>query len=312
MKKILVTGGAGFIGSHLCDLLIQKNYNVGVIDNFSYGKREFLPKNGNLELYEADIRDQQKVKYVIQSFQPEMIYHLAALHHIPTCEQKPTEALSINIEGTQNILDAAVQIESLKKLILASSGAVYEIVDTLLLEDSTPTMPYDIYSVSKLTCEYLLRLWVKKNNKKGYVARIFNTIGGRETNDHLVPDIISQLKNGKETIELGNLEPKRSYIDVRDTSKGILSIGELDNEKNFEIFNVGREDEFNVKEIASMLGIIYGAPFIIKQNEGRIRKVDRKKQQASIEKLRSNTGWQPVYSVEDGLKYALDFTLTQN
>jgi len=312
MKKILVTGGAGFIGSHLCDLLIEKKCKVCVIDNFSYGKKEFLPKNGGLELYEADIRDQQRVNEIIQSFQPEVIYHLAALHHIPTCEQKPTEALSINIEGTQNILDAAGKMDGLKKIVLASSGAVYEIVDTLLLEDSTPTVPYDIYSVSKLTCEYLLRLWSNKNNKKAYVARIFNTIGGRETNDHLVPDIISQLKNGKETIELGNLEPKRSYIDVRDTSKGILSIGELGTEKDFEIFNVGREDEFNVKDIASMLGTIYGTPFIIKQNEGKMRKVDRKKQQASIEKLRSKTGWQPGYSVADGLKYALDFTLSQN
>jgi UDP-glucose 4-epimerase len=312
MEKILVTGGAGFIGSHLCDLLIGKNYKVGIIDNFSYGKREYLPRNGNFELYEADIRDQQKVKEIIYTFEPRIIYHLAALHHIPTCEQKPKEALSINIEGTQNILDTASKLDDLNKVILASSGAVYEIVDTLLLEDSTPTVPYDIYSVSKLTCEYLLRLWAKKNNKKGYVARIFNTIGGRETNDHLVPDIISQLKNGKDAIELGNLEPKRSYIDVRDTSKGILSIGELNSEKDFEIFNVGREDEFNVKEIASMLGEIYGSSFAIKQNEGRIRKVDRKKQQASIEKLRSNTGWQPEYSVADGLKYALDFTLNHN
>lgn len=312
MKKILVTGGAGFIGSHLCDLLIGKKYKVGIIDNFSYGKREFLPKNEKFELYEADIRDQQKVKEIIYAFQPVMIYHLAALHHIPTCEKRPTEALSINIEGTQNILDAASRIDELSKVVLASSGAVYEIVDSLLLEDSTPTIPYDIYSVSKLTCEYLLRLWATKNNKKGYAARIFNTIGGRETNDHLVPDIISQLKSGKEAIELGNLEPKRSYIDVRDTSKGILSIGELNSEKDFEVFNVGREDEFNVREIASMLGKIYGSPFSIKQSEVRIRKVDRKKQQASIEKLRNNTGWQPEYSVADGLKYALDFTMNQN
>src|SRR5918994_628584 len=118
MKKILVTGGAGFIGSHLCDLLIQKNYDLAVIDNFSYGKRDFLPKNKNLTVFDADIRDQQKMKDIIGSFHPGTIYHLAALHHIPTCEQKPTEALTINIDGTQNILDAASALDELEKIVL--------------------------------------------------------------------------------------------------------------------------------------------------------------------------------------------------
>lgn len=213
MQKIIVTGGAGFIGSHLVDLLLADSHQVLVLDNFSYGKKQFLPVEHNLlSVAEGDITDKEFVSEQIKGFEPEIIFHLAALHHIPTCENKPDEALKINIEGTQHVLNAAATCAALKKIVFASSGAVYDIVDTPLLENQTPTIPYDIYSVSKLSGEYLLRLWANKFGKQALVARIFNTIGGRETNAHLVPEIVEQLLGGKSAIELEILNPKEAIL----------------------------------------------------------------------------------------------------
>jgi UDP-glucose 4-epimerase len=309
-KKIIVTGGAGFIGSHLVDLLLADNHTVLVIDNFSYGKREFLNTNNPLlTICEGDITNKDFITESIRAFEPEIIFHLAALHHIPTCENMPDVALKINIEGTQHILNAASNLNSLRQIVFASSGAVYDIVDTPLLENSTPTIPYDVYSVSKLSGEYLLRLWANKYNKKAVVARIFNTIGGRETNAHLVPEIIEQLLDGKDTVELGNLEPLRSYIDTRDTSSGIYAISKVNLDNNFEVFNIGREDEFNVKEIVELLSASYGAEIKIVQSPARMRKVDRVKQQASLLKTQQLIGWSPKFSVKDGLGYAYQFAL---
>lgn len=307
-KSVVVTGGAGFIGSHLVDLLLNAGYTVTVLDNFTYGKRSFLDYNhASLTIAEADITNADAVRHVINQANPEIIYHLAALHHIPTCENNPDEALRINIEGTQNILNTAAQLTNLQRIVFASSGAVYDIIDSPLLEDQTATVPYDIYSVSKLSGEYLMRLWANKFGKQALVARIFNTIGGRETNAHLVPEIVQQLLDGKKTIELGNLEPKRSYIDVRDTSAGLFVLGSCNHSKSFDVVNLGREDEFNVREIVDMLQVAHSNPISIVQSAARMRKVDRIKQLASMSKMKSITGWQPEYSVLQGIQYAYEF-----
>lgn len=306
--KIIVTGGAGFIGSHLVDILLSKGNQVLVADDFSYGKRDFLETaNPLLHIAEGDITSASFVQDIFSSFQPDLVFHLAALHHIPTCENKPDIALRINVEGTQHILNAAAKTEQLKRIVFASSGAVYDIINDPLLEESTPTIPYDVYSVSKLSGEYLMRLWAHKFGKQAIVARIFNTIGGRETNAHLVPEIVDQLLAGKSTIELGNLEPKRSYIDARDTSAGLYALGMMAHDTSFDVFNLGREDEFNVKEIVEMLADAHGSSVLIEQSVSRMRKVDRIKQQASMHKMKTIAKWQPTYTVAEGIRYAYDF-----
>ena len=304
--KVLITGGAGFIGSHLLDKLIAEQHEICVLDNFSYGKNKYLPQEG-FRLVEGDITNKETVHQCFLEFQPNLVFHLAALHHIPTCENKPDEALKINVEGTQHILNAAKEIDQLQRIVFASSGAVYDIVDQALLEDSTPTVPYDVYSVSKLSGEYLMRLWSNKYGKQAIVGRIFNTIGGRETNDHLVPEIITQILSGKQTIELGNLDPKRSYIDARDTSSALFHLGFYNTNKRFDVFNIGREDEFDVKDIVTFLGQAHGHSIHIEQVASRMRKVDRKRQLASIEKIYKETGWSPIHSVAEGILYAYQF-----
>ena len=149
MNNFLVTGGAGFIGSHLVDLLLADGQRVAVLDNFSYGKRAYLPINhSNLTVFTGDLLDTAFVRSVFEAFRPEIVYHLAAIHHIPTCERQPAIALRTNVEGSEILFDHA-RAFNVTTVVFASSGAVYEILDGQLQEDSSAAVPHDIYSISK-------------------------------------------------------------------------------------------------------------------------------------------------------------------
>ena len=304
--KIFITGGCGFIGSHLVDLCLKNKFEVCVYDNLSYGKKEFLPLDqGRMTFVGGDILNKRLLSNTVFKFQPSVIFHLAAIHHIPTCERNPVKALNVNIEGTQNVLDASMDSASVKRIILASSGAVYDTVDGPLNENSTKVIPNDIYSVSKLTGEYLLRLTTRRTPIQGVVARIFNCIGSRETNAHLVPDIIQQIKNGNREIKLGNLTPKRSYIHVKDTAEGLFALFNGDIAEKFEIFNIGTETEHSVIDIITAISEILQKDFSPISVPAKKRIIDRPGQRADLNKVRSQIKWGPKRNLKDALLEAL-------
>ncbi|REJ82293.1 MAG: NAD(P)-dependent oxidoreductase [Bacteroidetes bacterium] len=305
MKKAVITGGAGFIGSHLSDILLANAFKVCVIDNFSLGRTDFLQNdNPNLEVAEADILDYAAISDIMIRFQPEIVFHLAALHHIPTCENEPAKAIVINISGSENVFMAS-KASGVKKVVLASTGAVYSTDFSELLEDSTPATPIDVYSISKFAAENLLEMHVRRNHFQGVSCRIFNTIGPRETNRHLVPDILDQLQDGPVSISLGNLDTKRSYIHVRDTAMGIFRTGTCSHEKAYEVFNLGSPEEYSVLDLVKIIGKIHGHKIEVIQDPARMRKNDRKNQKANISKAKGMTGWKPEHSVEQALAEAL-------
>ena len=305
-NKIFITGGCGFIGSHLVDLCLKKNCEVCVYDDLSYGKKGFLPLDqGQVTFIVGDILDTKHLCNVVLEFQPSVVFHLAAIHHIPTCERNPVKALNVNIEGTQNVLDASIDSGSVRRFILASSGAVYDTVDGPLNENTTKAVPNDIYSVSKLTDEYLLRLVTKKTAIQGVVARIFNCIGSRETNAHLVPEIIQQIKNGNREIRLGNLTPKRSYIHVKDTAEGLFSLFNGDIAEKFEIFNIGTDTEHSVIDIISAISEILQKDFNPVSVTAKKRIVDRPGQRADLNKIRHQLNWAPKRDLKEALSEAL-------
>lgn len=304
MPTILITGGAGFIGSHLTELLLSQGNTVVVLDNFSYGKKFYL-NSGNpaLVIHEADILDQKTVLGIFEKHKPETVFHLAAIHHIPTCEQKPELALRTNIEGTENVILAAQSVQ-VKKFVFASSGAVYEIVDHELREDETPVVPHDIYSITKRSGEDLIRLYAERKVFKAVCCRLFNTVGAHETNAHLVPDILQQVLQNKTEIALGNLTPLRSYIHVQDVAEAFAAIGSRNYTNDFEAFNVGTELEHSVADILQLIAEISGKKLSAFQHPDRIRKVDRHRQQASLKKTISMTGWSPKRTLKEALNDA--------
>ena len=305
-SRVAITGAAGFIGSRLLPILLSAGIRCCGIDNLS-SRCEPPRADGNLEFHIEDILDSERIWAIVNSFRPEVIVHLAAIHHIPTCEQNPSKALDVNIVGFQNILSIAERTKC-SRVILASSGVVYDWYEGPLNEDLTPIKERDIYSLSKITNEHQLTFWRDRSKGTGIVARLFNTIGRNDPNAHLIPDILRQLtSNGRRvTVKLGNLKPRRDYIYVDDVAEALARIVRSRDLHGFECFNIGTGAEYDVETLVENIASLKGVAVDIEVDASRIRTVDRPSQVADIRKATSRLGWRPQYNLQDALRMTLD------
>jgi UDP-glucose 4-epimerase len=301
--RVLITGGAGFIGSAITPALIKKNYEIFVLDNLSFGNRKFIDiPDSNFFL--ADIRDSRKVKDIIRQIQPEIVVHLAAVHFIPYCNEHPFESADINIRGTMNILNALKGLSSLKKLFFASTAAVYPIADVAVNENHE-VLPQDIYGLSKLTGEHLCREFNIETGIDTIVCRFFNAFGPNETNPHLIPEIEKQLRDGLRTIKLGNLTPKRDFIHTYDMASAVERLLQLKN-LGYDTFNLGRGIEYSVVEIVEAFERQLKEKISIEVDPAKVRKVEREHLLSDVSKLMNLAGWKPVWSIDDGIGNLVD------
>jgi UDP-glucose 4-epimerase len=299
-KRILVTGGAGFIGWRCCEQLSADGHSVAVLDNLSVGLP--MQTDSSYETVEGDVRDADKAIALAQRFKPDTIIHLAAVHHIPTCEKKRAYALDANVIGTEIMLEAAEK-SGAETFVLASSGAVYDWKDGPLNESATPLWPCDNYALSKLTNEGQLRFWSERTGASARVCRIFNTIGHDDPNAHLIPDILNQLfrADGKATIALGNLAPRRDYIHAKDTACGVAAVAAAASADKFDIFNVGSGKDASVEELVRMIGAAMSVEIDIVQDQSRVRRVDRMSQLADVSKISQQLGWSAKISLKEAV-----------
>jgi len=300
--KVLITGGAGFIGSAVVPAIMNDGYDVFVLDNLSFGNREFISVKDD-HFFLADIRDELMVKKIIRKLQPELIIHLAAIHFIPYCNQHPYEAADINIRGTMNILNAAREIRTLKRLFFASTAAVYPIEDKALKETHR-LHPMDIYGLTKLTGEHLCHEFYLETGVDTIICRFFNAFGPNETNPHLIPEIESQLRKGLRTIKLGNLTPKRDFIHTYDMASAVRKLITME-KMGYDIYNLGRGIEYSVVEIVEAFERQIKEKVNIEVDPGKIRKVEREHLLADVSKLK-NIGWEPEWGIDDGVKNLIE------
>jgi UDP-glucose 4-epimerase len=296
--KVLVTGGAGFIGSAVVPALKKEGYDVYVYDNLSFGNREFIDVPDS-HFFLQDIRDAGKVEEVLTLLKPDMVVHLAAVHFIPYCNQHPYEAADINIRGTMNVLNACKKTNSLKKIFFASTAAVYPICDVAVNEGHT-LLPLDIYGLTKLTGEHLLKEFHLETGIDTIVCRFFNAFGPNETNPHLIPEIEKQLRAGQRTISLGNLTPKRDFIHTYDMAAAVCKLISLKN-TGYDTFNLGRGIEYSVVEIVEAFERKLKEKINIVVDPARVRKVEREHLLADVSKLKKVAGWEPVWGIDEGI-----------
>jgi UDP-glucose 4-epimerase len=297
--KILVTGGAGFIGSAVIKKLQESDHQIFVIDNLSFGNKSFIsiPEN---QFYQIDIRDGGAMEAALQEIKPEIVLHLAAVHFIPYCNQHPFESADINIRGTMNLLNAMKSCGTVNQYLFASTAAVYPIIDEAITEDSEKK-PMDIYGLSKLTGEELSQKFYNETNIATIICRFFNAFGPNETNPHLIPEIQQQVNDGLRTIKLGNLNPKRDFIHTSDMANAIDAL--LTHvKKGVEIFNLGRGIEYSVSEVVQAFEKLLNEPIKIEVDPARVRKVERMHLLSDNSKLTSYTGWIPQVSLEEGIQ----------
>jgi UDP-glucose 4-epimerase len=296
----MVIGGAGFIGSHLVDTLIENKNKVIVFDDFSRGSREYLSSSQKLIVEKGSILEKDKLASIIKKHKPELIYHLAAEHFIPSCENFPSSAIRINIEGTQNVLDACKN--KVDKLIFTSTGAIYSPKITNALNENSEIITGDIYGITKKTCEDFIKYHCEKGRGKIIIARLFNAVGLRETNPHLLPEIMDQIKNGLRHIKLGNLYPKRDYIHVKDISEALFSLADVSIDRNCEAYNIGSGKEYTVEEIVKICAEVISEDILVESVPEKRRKYDRPNQLADISKIKSMSGWFPRRSLRQAIE----------
>ncbi|MBK6774466.1 MAG: NAD(P)-dependent oxidoreductase [Flavobacteriales bacterium] len=297
-KKVLITGGAGFIGSALSKHLQEEGHEVFVLDNLSFGRRGLAGVPDN-RFFKVDIRDRAATQQVMDDTRPNIVLHLAAVHFIPYCNQHPAEAADININGTINVLEAAGSKGSVEQVFVASTAAVYPIADGAMSEVHA-TGPMDIYGTTKLATEKLASEFHLRTKVPVIVGRFFNAFGPNETNPHLFPEIQKQVLGGARTLKLGNLDPKRDYIHTEDMSRAMSSLLGM-GQTGIGTFNIGRGIEYSVREIVEAFERQLGDKLTIEVEQARVRKVERMHLLADVRKLKSATGWVPKWDIDQGV-----------
>lgn len=303
MTKVLITGGAGFIGSALISYLQKLGHEVSVIDNLSFGNRDYI-KLADKDFYTLDILDYEKVEQAVCKINPDWIIHLAAIHFIPYCNQNPFESANINVRGTLNLLRAAKKLSGLKKVFFASTAAVYPISNQPLSEN-TILNPLDIYGLSKLAGEHLLNEFYLETQIPAVICRFFNAFGPNETNPHLIPEIQRQVNSGSRLIQLGNLEPKRDFIHTLDMARAVYMLLEKF-DCGIDIFNLGSGQEYSVVDVVRAFERQLGESISIQVDPARVRKVERMHLLADISKLQAFINWKPEINLDDGIKTLID------
>ena len=294
---ILVTGGSGFIGAALVRRLLAEDEHVLVVDNFQTAGRERLPTDPRLRVVEADIRHRDRVMEIFRQSSPDEVIHLAALHFIPYCDEHPLETLEVNGQGTRNVVEASAAAH-VTRMLLASSGAVYPVSDATSQED-LPLGPVDVYGYSKWMAEALLEHICRAHGLTGVALRLFNVYGPAETNPHVIPHIVDEIKGGG-PIHLGNLESRRDYIFVEDAVETIdrVRAARID---GYSVFNVGTGSTRSVREIVRAFekGLDRGVE--VRSAACLVRQIDRPSLCADPSSLKNLLRWTPGTTLEEGI-----------
>lgn len=303
--RVMITGGAGFVGKQLVRSL-KDRAEVLVADLLRYGTPDWLEgEPDGFAFRRVDIRDAAATHALIDDFAPDVIVHLAAIHYIPECDNDPANAVATNVAGTVNLLAACAPGT---RFVFASSGAVYRPDEAAHRELDSVVEPVDIYGYTKQQGEVYLRALAASRNLSGVIVRLFNVIGPGETNPHLLPAIVVQLRENPEAIYLGNTWPKRDYIDVLDAAGGFAAaaLGTAPEPGQCEVVNLGSGQQYSVDEIVDRMRSVLGLNFEVRQDERRMRAVDRPFLGADISRIRDTFGWSPQHQLDETLKRMWD------
>lgn len=306
MKKILVTGADGFIGSHLTEELVRKGYSVKAFAFYNsfnnWGWLDSLDKNimQNVEVFTGDIRDPHGVKKAMNGCNA--VFHLAALIGIPFSYHSPDAYVDTNIKGTLNVLQASRELE-LERVLVTSTSEVYGTAQYVPIDEKHPFQGQSPYSATKIGADRLAESFYRSFNLPVSIVRPFNTYGPRQSARAVIPTIISQLLAGKEEIKLGSLTPTRDFNYVKDTANGFISIYESDKTIGEEI-NIATGVEISIGDIAKELIAQINSSAKIICDEERIRpeKSEVNCLLGSNEKIYRLTDWKPQWMLKSGIE----------
>ena len=298
-SRILVTGGAGFIGSEVVKQLIKKNAIVTVLDNFSSGKKQYLPKKSKkLKIIKGNITDEKIVAKTVKD--QDFVIHLAALPFIPDSFYYPADFFNVNTIGSINLLWKSIQSKTVTRFVHISTSEVYGTAQHIPMDENHPTSPHSTYAVSKLAGDRVAFTLHKENGFPVVIIRPFNSYGPNYTQPYIIPEIMNQLLNGNKELMLGNIDAVRDFTFVSDTADAIIR--SLNSKKTIgEIINVGSGSEISIGELALKIAKIAKRKIKIRYDESRERPYDVNRLICNNKKAKRLLDWKTKITMDVGL-----------
>lgn len=310
MKKVLVTGADGFIGSHLTEELVKKGYEVKAFvfyNSFNtWGWLDTLSDDimKHVEIFQGDVRDPNGVKQAMKGC--EAVFHLAALIAIPFSYHSPDTYVDTNIKGTLNVLQAAREYGV--RVLVTSTSEVYGTAQYVPIDEKHPFQGQSPYSATKIGADRLAESFYRSFDLPVTIVRPFNTYGPRQSARAVIPTIILQLLAGKSEIKLGSLTPTRDFNYVKDTAHGFIAMYESDRTIGQEI-NIATQHEISIGQLAEELirQIKPDAKIICDEQRLRPEKSEVNRLLGCNQKIMELTDWKPQYTFEQGLAETIEF-----
>ena len=306
MSKVLVTGGAGYIGAHVCDVLHANGYQVRIFDDFSNGLKRRLDDRFT-DLHEGDITDRAAVLAAVQGV--DSVIHLAAKKAVGESVTNPLKYYSVNVGGTLNLL-AAMSVHGVKKLVFSSSAAVYSPNDKPAIDENDPKVPLSPYGATKLLSEELISKVSQAESISAISLRYFNVIGsarieyGDNSKENLVPKVFAAYKRGDRPEIYGDDYPTkdgtciRDYIHVGDLAEAHLAaLKKVEKELVDQAYNVGSGTGYTVKEIIDQMSKTMGVDLNPKFSPRRPG--DSAQLIGSVIKIERDLGWRPKTTLKE-------------
>lgn len=290
-EKIVVTGGAGFIGSHIVDACLAEGFDVHIIDNMSGGKEERL--NNKAVFHKEDIRDLEKIKPIIKG--AKYVFHTAALPRVQYSIDFPKETNENNVGGTVNVLIAAHE-GGVEKVVYSASSSAYGDQTTMPLVETMPTDPKSPYGLQKLIGEQYCKVWSSVYGLPTVSLRYFNVYGSRLDPDGAYALVIGRFlklrKEGKPLTITGDGTQTRDFTHVRDVVQANLLAAKCDEVKNGEVFNIGFGKRCSINELAELIG---------GETENVPPRLEPHDTEADNTRARTNLKWEPTVALEEGI-----------
>ena len=308
-RTVLVTGAGGFIGSRLCEKLIEGGSSVRAFVRYTsraeIGLLKLLPKEvlERIEIIRGDLRDNNAVEQAAKG--TDTVFHLGALISIPYSYVHPVETVQTNVIGTMNILEACRKVGA--KLVHTSTSEVYGTALRVPIDEDHPLQGQSPYSASKIGADKLVESYYRSFNVRSITIRPFNTYGPGQSNRAVIPTIITQALAGN-VVRLGNLDAIRDFTYLDDTVEGFLLAGQA-GLWDGETYNLGSGQEISIGDIAELIFKIMGKQPVIQVEQSRLRpeKSEVLRLISDNQKVKAALGWQPNVGMEEGLRRTIEW-----